>query len=72
MRKAGETVEKADLPALLEPSHGRTGEAEAEQRERGEFGNRCGLHQIQRYVVEPAVFAALRPLLAVLPFRLAQ
>ena len=43
---------KADLPALLEPSHGRTGEAEAEQRERGGFGNRCGLHQIQSYVVD--------------------
>ena len=54
VRKAGETVEEADLPALLEPSHGRTGEAEAEQRERGGFGNRCGLHQIQGYVVDVA------------------
>ena len=67
MRKAGETVEEkikgrrdggplqprlAAYRRFLESSHGRTGEAEAEQRERGGFGNRCGLHQIQGYVVD--------------------
>jgi len=67
VRKAGETVEEkikgrrdggplqprlAAYRRFLESSHGRTGEAEAEQRERGGFGNRCGLHQIQGYVVD--------------------